>query len=165
MSQRQKKHFQQFVLNLPTSPIKRLLLETDGKVIQGVSMLFDDEMPEELLTDMPECLSLVAKQLRDYSLQAHNIWVEDLPEKGTLFQRKVWCYLQNIPMGTTQSYGQIAKVLNSSARAVGNACRQNPFLLIIPCHRVVKSTGIGGFGGKVDGEAVAIKHWLLAHEK
>ena len=165
MSQSQKKHFQQVVLNLPTSPIKRLLLETDGKVIQGVSMLFDDEMPEELLTDMPECLSLVAKQLRDYSLQAHNIWVEDLPEKGTLFQRKVWCYLQNIPMGTTQSYGQIAKVLNSSARAVGNACRQNPFLLIIPCHRVVKSTGIGGFGGKVGGEAVAIKHWLLAHEK
>ncbi len=165
MSQSQKKHFQQVVLNLPTSPIKRLLLETDGKVIQGVSMLFDDEMPEEPLTDMPECLSVVAKQLLDYSLKAHNMWVEDLPEKGTLFQRKVWCYLQNIPMGTTQSYGQIAKVLNSSARAVGNACRQNPFLLIIPCHRVVKSTGIGGFGGKVDGEAVAIKHWLLAHEK
>ena len=153
------------MLNLPTSPIKRLLLETDGKVIQGVSMLFDDEMPEEPLTDMPECLSVVAKQLRDYSLQAHNIWVEDLPEKGTIFQRKVWCYLQNIPMGTTQSYGTIAKVLNSSARAVGTACRQNPFLLIIPCHRVVKSMGISGFGGKVDGEAVAIKRWLLAHEK
>ena len=92
MSQRQKKHFQQFVLNLPTSPIKRLLLETDGKVIQGVSMLFDDEMPEEPLTDMPECLSVVAKQLLDYSLKAHNMWVEDLPEKGTLFQRKVWCF-------------------------------------------------------------------------
>ena len=165
MTQSQKKHCQQFVLNLPASPIKRLLLETDGKVIQGVSMLFDDEMSEEPLTDVPEYLSVVAEQLRDYSLQAHNKWLVDLPEKGTLFQRKVWCYLQNIPMGTTQSYGQVAKVLNSSARAVGNACRQNPFLLIIPCHRVVKSTGIGGFGGKVDGEAVAIKHWLLAHEK
>ena len=165
MSQSKQKHFQQFVLNLPTSPIKRLLLETDGKVIQGVSMLFDDEMAEEPLTDVPECLRVVAEQLRDYSMKAHNTWLVDLPEKGTLFQRKVWCYLQNIPMGTTQSYGQIAKVLNSSARAVGNACRQNPFLLIIPCHRVVKSKEIGGFGGKVDGEAVAIKHWLLAHEK
>ena len=88
-----------------------------------------------------------------------------LADKGTPFQRRVWQYLQSIPMGTTQSYGHVAKALNSSARAVGNACRANPFLLVVPCHRVVKSTGIGGFGGKVDGEAIAIKQWLLAHEK
>ena len=68
-------------------------------------------------------------------------------------------------MGTTQTYGEVAKALNSSARAVGSACRANPYLLIVPCHRVVKSSDIGGFGGKIDGEAIAIKHWLLAHEK
>jgi methylated-DNA-[protein]-cysteine S-methyltransferase len=73
--------------------------------------------------------------------------------------------LQSIPLGTTQTYGDIAKALNSSARAIGNACRANPYLLLVPCHRVVKSNNIGGFGGKIDGEAIAIKQWLLAHEK
>lgn len=166
MSQRQKNQSQQIVLTLPTGPVKRLLLETDDKLIQGISMLFDDDdLPQQLVTEMPKSLDAIAQQLCDYSQQAHNNWLLDLADKGTPFQRKVWRHLQTIPMGTTQSYGEVAKVLNSSARAVGNACRANPFLLVVPCHRVVKKTGIGGFGGKIDGEAVAIKQWLLAHEK
>ena len=166
MSQRQKNQSQQIVLMLPTGPVKRLLLETDDKLIQGISMLFDDDdLPQQLVTEMPKSLDAIAQQLCDYSQQAHNNWLLDLADKGTPFQRKVWRHLQTIPMGTTQSYGEVAKVLNSSARAVGNACRANPFLLVVPCHRVVKKTGIGGFGGKIDGEAVAIKQWLLAHEK
>lgn len=166
MSQRQKNQSQQIVLMLPTGPVKRLLLETDDKLIQGISMLFDDDdLPQQLVTEMPKSLDAIAQQLCDYSQQAHNNWLLDLADKGTPFQRKVWRHLQTIPMGTTQSYGEVAKALNSSARAVGNACRANPFLLVVPCHRVVKKTGIGGFGGKIDGEAVAIKQWLLAHEK
>ena len=166
MSQRQKNQSQQIVLTLPTGPVKRLLLETDDKLIQGISMLFDDDdLPQQLVTEMPKSLDAIAQQLCDYSQQAHNNWLLDLADKGTPFQRKVWRHLQTIPMGTTQSYGEVAKALNSSARAVGNACRANPFLLVVPCHRVVKKTGIGGFGGKIDGEAVAIKQWLLAHEK
>jgi methylated-DNA-[protein]-cysteine S-methyltransferase len=165
MSQRQQIQSQHIVLTLPTGPIKRLLLETDGKIIQGISMLFDDELPQQSITEMPKSLDVIAQQLCDYSQQAHNNWLVDLSDKGTPFQRKVWRYLQTIPMGTTQSYGEVAKALNSSARAIGNACRANPFLLVVPCHRVVKKTGIGGFGGKIDGEAVAIKQWLLAHEK
>jgi methylated-DNA-[protein]-cysteine S-methyltransferase len=166
MSQRQKNQSQHIVLTLPAGPIQRLLLETDGKLIQGISMLFDDELPPpQAATKIPKSLDAIAQQLRDYSQQAHNHWLLDLSDKGTPFQRKVWRYLQTIPMGTTQSYGEVAKALNSSARAVGNACRANPFLLVVPCHRVVKKTGIGGFGGKIDGEAVAIKQGLLAHEK
>ena len=166
MSQRQKNHCQHIVLMLPSGPIKRLLLETDGKLIQGISMLFDDELlPPQTATKMPKSLYAIAQQLCDYNQQAHNDWLLDLSDKGTSFQRKVWRYLQTIPMGTTQSYGEVAKALNSSARAVGNACRANPFLLVVPCHRVVKKTGIGGFGGKIDGDAVAIKQRLLAHEK
>ena len=165
MSQRQQIQSKYIVLTLTTGPIKRLLLETDGKLIQGISMLFDDELPEQIVTEMPKSLDAIAQQLCDYSQQAHNNWLLDLADKGTPFQRKVWRHLQTIPMGTTQSYGEVANALNSSARAVGNACRANPFLLVVPCHRVVKKTGIGGFGGKIDGEAVAIKQWLLAHER
>ena len=114
---------------------------------------------------IPGNISDITQQLCQYSEQAHNNWSLGLPESGTAFQRRVWQYLQTIPMGTTQSYGEVAQALNSSARAVGNACRANPYLLVVPCHRVVKSNGIGGFGGKIDGEAIAIKQWLLAHER
>jgi methylated-DNA-[protein]-cysteine S-methyltransferase len=160
MSQSQK-----IVLTLPVGPIKHLLLETDGELTQGISILFDHKLAEQDTATLPKCLDGIAKQLCDYSRQAHNNWTLDFSERGTPYQRKVWRYLQTIPMGTTQCYGEVAKALNSSARAVGNACRANPFLLVIPCHRVVKSTGLGGFGGKTEGEAIAIKQWLLAHEK
>ena len=83
---------------------------------------------------------------------------------GTQFQKRVWRALQNIPVGTTMTYGDIAKRLHTSARAVGNACRSNPVPLIIPCHRVIASQGIGGFAGKTTGASIDRKRWLLRHE-
>ena len=62
------------------------------------------------------------------------------------------------------TYGEMAKKLDSSPRAVGNACRANPLPIIIPCHRVVSQSGIGGYGGHTEGEVLAIKEWLLHHE-
>ena len=87
-----------------------------------------------------------------------------LSARGTDFQKKVWEELNKIPLGETRTYGEIAKVLNSSARAVGNACRKNPIQIITPCHRVVSANGIGGYAGKTDGEKLNIKRWLLSHE-
>jgi len=90
---------------------------------------------------------------------------------GTEFQRKVWQSLQDIPVGEVRTYGSLAKELNSSARAVGNACRQNLFPVIVPCHRVVSASGIGGYAGdtlaRQHGQInfLHIKQWLLAHEK
>lgn len=108
--------------------------------------------------------SLVLEQLESYFLTAKKF--ENIPFRaiGTEFQRNVWSELQKIPLGETRSYGQIAKILNSSPRAVGNACRNNPILIIIPCHRVVSATGIGGFSGEKEGEKISIKRWLLTHE-
>lgn len=153
------------VLGLPVGPIKHLLLESDGQQLLGITMCFAADDVSMYSTVFPDALVSVAQQLRDYSQHAHNIWAVSLSEQGTPYQRKVWRYLQTIPMGSTQTYGEVATALNSSARAVGNACRANPFLLIVPCHRVVKRTNIGGFGGKINGEAIAIKQWLLAHER
>lgn len=83
---------------------------------------------------------------------------------GTAFQQRVWQALQQIPAGETRRYGELASALNSSARAVANACRANPLPILIPCHRVVASNGLGGYMGHRDGEMVAIKQWLLHHE-
>ena len=63
-------------------------------------------------------------------------------------QKKIWNELQKIPYAKTKTYGEIAKKLNTSPRYVGNVCGQNKHLLIIPCHRVIRSDGkLGGFSG------------------
>lgn len=84
--------------------------------------------------------------------------------KGTPFQRRVWRALGAIPSGTTLTYGQLAKKLETSARAVGGACRDNPVPIVVPCHRVVSAGGAGGFMGETGGHAMDIKSWLLRHE-
>ncbi len=84
---------------------------------------------------------------------------------GTPFQQRVWRALQRIPSGRVMSYGALASRLNTSARAVGNACRANPVPIVVPCHRVVAVNGDGGFMGKRGGRALDLKRWLLAHER
>ncbi len=83
---------------------------------------------------------------------------------GTPFQQKVWNELKNIPAGKVVTYGELAKKLGTSARAVGNACRRNPIPVVVPCHRVVSSSGIGGYAGDTSGDLLKIKSWLLQHE-
>jgi methylated-DNA-[protein]-cysteine S-methyltransferase len=60
---------------------------------------------------------------------------------GTPFQRKVWAALREIPYGETRTYGDIARTVRSSPRAVGRANATNPVCLIVPCHRVIGSDG------------------------
>ena len=66
-------------------------------------------------------------------------------------------------MGEVISYGELARDLHTSSRAIGQACRTNPVVLFIPCHRVVSVSGIGGYMGKQN--RTNIKKWLLEHEK
>lgn len=90
----------------------------------------------------------------------------DLPlaPTGTGFQRGVWDCIAAIPLGSTRSYGEIALELGAPARAVGQACGDNRYPLIIPCHRVVGAAGIGGFAHSTSGDLLQVKQWLLAHE-
>jgi methylated-DNA-[protein]-cysteine S-methyltransferase len=87
----------------------------------------------------------------------------DLPlaPAGTPYQRGVWRALCAIPYGETRSYIDIARAAGGSARSVGQANGRNPIPLIIPCHRVVATTHLGGYSG---GEGLATKRWLLALE-
>ncbi|MFH1374943.1 MAG: methylated-DNA--[protein]-cysteine S-methyltransferase [bacterium] len=72
-----------------------------------------------------------------------------LDPNGTVFQKKVWRRVAKIDYGRTMTYGEIARAIDNAgaSRAVGAANGANPLPLIVPCHRVVASTGLGGYGG------------------
>lgn len=84
---------------------------------------------------------------------------------GTPFQERVWAALSKIPSGKTLTYQALAEALGTSPRAIGGACGRNPLPLIIPCHRVIASDGLGGFNQTKAPSLVSIKRWLLAHEQ
>ena len=90
----------------------------------------------------------------------------DLPFdfRGTDFQQRVWRVIHAIPSGSTLTYLDVARQLKSAPRPVGGACGANRSPLVIPCHRVVGSSGIGGFMHASGGEPIQIKQWLLRHE-
>ena len=82
---------------------------------------------------------------------------------GTSLQKKIWRELLKIPYGSTKSYGEIAKKVKTSPRYVGNVCGQNQHLLVVPCHRIIKSDGkLGGFSGY---GGIKLKNNLLSLEK
>ena len=83
---------------------------------------------------------------------------------GTAFQCKVWRAISTIPCGRTLTYMDIARALKTAPRPVGGACGRNRLPIVIPCHRVLASGGIGGFMGGHQAPALAIKRWLLKHE-
>ena len=87
-----------------------------------------------------------------------------LLKQGSAFKNQVWAMLCQIPFGDTMTYSELAKKIASSARAVGNACRDNPFALFIPCHRVVSVSGMGGYCGQTEGDLMTIKRKLLEFE-
>lgn len=80
------------------------------------------------------------------------------------FQQQVLSALQQIPIGKTQTYSDLAKLLKTNPRPIGNACRTNPIPIIIPCHRVIAENGLGGYSGETTGRLLDIKRWLLQHE-
>jgi methylated-DNA-[protein]-cysteine S-methyltransferase len=87
----------------------------------------------------------------------------DLPlaPAGTPYRRRVWQALCDVPYGATRTYIDIARVAGGSARSVGQANGSNPIPIIIPCHRVVATTHLGGYSG---GDGLATKRYLLALE-
>ena len=92
----------------------------------------------------------------------------DLPYRlsGTRHRLEVWEAMLRIPAGKVLTYGEVARELGSSPRAVGGACGANPIPVIVPCHRIVGANrSLGGFmGASGEGFETGIKRWLLEHE-
>lgn len=84
-----------------------------------------------------------------------------LAPTGTAYRQRVWQALLGIPYGETRSYAALAREAGGSARAIGGANGANPLPIVIPCHRVIATTGLGGYSG---GEGPATKRFLLALE-
>jgi len=109
-------------------------------------------------------LDAAKSQLEEYFAGTRHIFDIPVLIEGTPFQEAVWSALESIPYGQTASYGELAQTVGrpGAARAVGGAVGANPVPIIVPCHRVMGSTGaITGYSG---GEGISTKRALLAHE-
>jgi methylated-DNA-[protein]-cysteine S-methyltransferase len=90
-----------------------------------------------------------ARQLAEYLKGSRKKFVLPLLPHGTDFQKRVWSTLLKVPHGQTVTYAELARMAGtpSATRAVANALGKNPIPIVIPCHRVLSSAGIGGFSG------------------
>ncbi len=139
-----------------TTPVAHLKLQHKNNVIVDVDWCF--QSPSD---DSPSVLQM---QLNAYWHRPDvNIAIK-LLRQGTAYQQTVWQVLTTIPPGQTLTYSELAKRLNSSPRAVGNALRANPYPFFIPCHRIIAKNGLGGYCGELAGDFVDIKQRLLALE-
>lgn len=101
------------------------------------------------------------KQLQEYFEGTRTAFSLPLAFAGTEFQKKVWQALLTIAFGETRSYGQIAAQIgnNKASRPVGAANGRNPISIIVPCHRVIGTSGqLTGFAGGLDVKAFLLKH-------
>lgn len=105
---------------------------------------------------------LIQNELSAYYSNPNHRFQLPLKPQGSIHQQKVLNALLVIPVGRTLTYGELSSKIQSSPRAVGQACRRNPLALFIPCHRVVGKNDLGGYMG--DPNAISYKKSLLAHE-
>jgi len=149
----------QAVIDSPIPGVPSLGIRLQGQQVVEIDFLFqhDNERIDAAAVEVVELL-------REYLYCARDPGQVSALPHGTPFQQRIWRELCTIPYGETRSYGELARKLGSSARAVAGACRRNPLPLLVPCHRVVAKGSLGGFMGEVSGPAVAIKAWLLQHE-
>ena len=135
------------------SPVGKLLIAATDAGLRCLH--FDDgKLPgkrrDEVWIHSPERLRLYEEQLQAYFRGELQNFTFSLDLIGTEFQKKCWKALLQIPYGQTCSYAEIARKVGSprAFRAVGQANHNNPIAIVVPCHRVVTSSGdLGGYGG------------------
>jgi methylated-DNA-[protein]-cysteine S-methyltransferase len=108
--------------------------------------------------------SSIAQLLKEYFHHPKTRLEWPLLDPPTSFQQRFRQALLLISAGKVVTYGELAKQLQTSPRALAQACRANPVPLIVPCHRVVAHNGLGGFSGSREGWPLTVKRWLLTHE-
>lgn len=152
------------------SPVGRLRLIADDHALLRVQrleapQLHDGSPPRDDVagaTDRSSVLELACTQLEAYFRGELRAFTVPLGDGGTAFQREVWAALCTIPFGAHRSYAWLAKEIGRprAVRAVGAANGRNPLAIIVPCHRVIGSSGaLTGYAGGLE-----MKRWLLAHE-
>ncbi|MBI4356481.1 MAG: methylated-DNA--[protein]-cysteine S-methyltransferase [Gammaproteobacteria bacterium] len=147
------------------SPVGQLSIQHNGKAITALQ--FEEQCVNAPYNPEPKdrFSKTLFAHLTAYFQGTPKRTIPPLLPTGTPFQKKVWLCLTQIKMGETITYGRLALELHTHPRAIASACRSNPIVIFIPCHRVVAQKGCGGFMGSPTGHPVKIKAWLLLHEK
>jgi methylated-DNA-[protein]-cysteine S-methyltransferase len=142
-------------LVLEPTPVGPLTLVTEGEALVAVWMEDQRHHPGVATHGEPaapddDVLVRAAAQLGEYFAGERTVFDLPVAADGTEFQRRVWAELSRIPYGETTTYGELARRLGSAtgSRAVGLANGRNPIGIVVPCHRVVGSSGdLTGYGG------------------
>lgn len=145
------------VVDSPIGPLT--LVESDGAV---AGLWTAAQSPTDLGGRNGTVLPALREQLASWFAGELTEFDVLLAARGTAFQQRVWAALRTIPYGATWTYGQLAAAIGSPAasRAVGLANGRNPISIVVPCHRVVGSSGaLTGYAGGIER-----KRWLLDHE-
>lgn len=142
------------------TPLGIVAIKGNDNGLLSISVLNgDDRKPS---AEIPTCLKDAVIQLKEYFSGKRKVFQLSLNMKGTAFQKNVWQELLHIPYGKTCSYLELSRKLGDikAIRAVAAANGQNPFWIVVPCHRVIGSDGsLTGYAG-----GLWRKKWLLEHE-
>jgi methylated-DNA-[protein]-cysteine S-methyltransferase len=143
------------------TPFAVLGIRTAGEWLTDIEYL-----PRGVATLAPlnKLAERVCRQIERYVDDPHYRFDLPFEFRGTDFQCRVWREISKINPGKTNTYKELAQRLKSAPRPVGGACGKNRLPLLIPCHRVLASHGIGGFMHARAGDPIMIKKWLLKHE-
>jgi len=143
------------------TPFAVLGIRVEGNCLTGI-----DYLPRGAATLAPinATAERVCRQIERYLDDPEYRFDLAFDAQGSALQRRVWREIRGIPSGRTLTYRDVARALGSAPRPVGGACGANRIPLVIPCHRVVASGGIGGFMHARRGPGIEIKRWLLRHE-
>jgi methylated-DNA-[protein]-cysteine S-methyltransferase len=148
--------------------IAGILWDTDAEISDGaahnpVERQFSGRTIIDAAAGDHDVLDRAIAQLEEYFAGERLEFDLPLEPGGTAFQQQAWATLRTIPFGETMTYGEQAAEMGDArkARAVGSANGQNPIPIVVPCHRVIGSTGkLTGFAG-----GLGVKAWLLEHER
>jgi len=149
-----------------SAPFGKLGMKTEmfenSLMLREISYVAQDT---PLLTPQNQLARQAVEQMNQYFEDPAMIFDLPIIPQGTVYQNQVWQEISKIPPGKALTYGEIAKKIKSAPRAIGGACGANPYPLIVPCHRVISASGIGGFAHHdEEGYHRNIKMWLLQHE-
>ena len=142
------------LVDTPVGPV--LIVESGGRIAE-IRFASGSEPDRD---DTP-LLRRAETQIAEYFESRRRQFDLPLAPAATAFQARVRQAMQDIPYGQTRSYGELAHSAGGAPRAIGQACGANSLPLVVPCHRVVASAGLGGYSG---GKGLPTKRFLLALE-
>lgn len=143
------------------APFAALGLRLSAKRLAGLEFL-PPQTP--LQTNRQEIVEQIQFELASYFQDPGHRWCLPIDPVGTPYRKRVWQCIQGIPAGQSRTYGDLARDLTSSPRAIGQAVGDNPIPIVIPCHRVLGVNGMGGFMHATQGFPITVKMWLMQHE-